>query len=159
MADAFALTPVVFLLIIAIPLAAIDLKQHRLPNRFTYSAILISLLGTLGAAAISGNWEAFLLGTVTNIALTGMALLACFRNGLGMGDVKLLVAMNQSLAYFSPWLVLVSLFIAVTTATLVGLARLALKTLSFRDRIAFGPFLLLGYAASATPELLGTSLY
>ena len=159
MADVLAMLPVVFLLIIAIPLAVIDHRHHRLPNTFTYPAILTAVLGTLFAAAISGDWEAFLVGTATNIVLTAIALLAWFRNGLGLGDVKLLIAMNQSLAYFSPWLVLFSLLIAVTTATVLGLARVFRKTLSWKDRIAFGPFLILGYVATSVPVVMGASLY
>ena len=159
MADIFALLPVIFLLIVAIPLAITDIRQHRLPNAFTYPAILISVLGTFTAAASSGNWEPFFIGTAINIALTAAALLASLRNGLGMGDVKLLIAMNQSLAYFSPWLVLFSLLIAAITATVIGLARVTRKTLSWKDRIAFGPFLILGYVVSSGSAVIGTAIY
>lgn len=159
MADVFAILPVVFLLAIAIPLAVIDHKQHRLPNKYTYPAILIAVVGTLLAAAISANWEAFFIGTATNIGLTALALWAWVRNGLGLGDVKLLIAMNQSLAYFSPWLVLLSLLIAVITATFLGLARIFRKSMSWKDRIAFGPFLIFGYAATSVPAVLVTSPY
>lgn len=159
MADVFALLPLVFLLAIAIPLAVIDIKQHRLPNTFTYPAICIAVFGTLSASAISGNWSGFVSATVLNLVLTTIALWVSMRQGLGMGDVKLLIAMNQSLAFFSPWLVLVSTLIAVTTATVVGLVRVAAKSLSWKDRIAFGPFLIVGYALSSSAVLFDVELY
>jgi leader peptidase (prepilin peptidase)/N-methyltransferase len=67
-------------------------------------------------------------------------------NGIGMGDVKLLVATNTVLGWFAPWLILVMLAISFSLASVVSLGLIVLRKANLKTPIAMGPFLLLGFA-------------
>lgn len=151
--------PLVILLVAAIPLTIIDIREHRLPNPITFATMASSLLGTFIASLLSSDWVRFGLALGLNLAITAIGVLLFLLRGFGLGDVKLLFAMNQILAYFSPWLVLSSLLVALTTASLFGLMRILSGKLKLKDRIAFGPFLILGYAVFAAPLVLAPTLY
>lgn len=142
-----------------IPLAIIDIREHRLPNPITYSAIVIAFVGTAAASLLSGDWERLATAVALNLVITTIGVILFMLNGFGLGDVKLLVSLNQVLGYASPWLVLVSLGIALATSTVYGLVRMALGKLKWKDRIAFGPFLILGYAVCAAPLVVAPTLY
>jgi len=137
----------------SLPLAVFDFRYHRLPNPFTYSMIATALLGTMFAAAVNNNWPGLLLALGLNAGLTLLCFSLFWFGGLGLGDVKYLVATNQVLGFLAPELVLIALLVAVGTAAIFGLALLAIKRLGIKDRIAFGPFLILGYFVSLVPAL------
>ena len=151
--------PLLALLIAAIPLTVIDIREHRLPNRITYSTIAISLVGTAWSSALSSDWERFAIATGLNLGITAVGVLLYLVSGFGLGDVKLLIALNQILGYFSPWLVLISLTIALVSSSAFSLGGMMLGRLKWKDRIAFGPFLILGYAVLAAPLLVAPTLY
>ena len=147
------------LLAACVPLTAIDMREHRLPNPITYLAILVALIGTLIATWLNNDWGRFGTALGVNLIVTLIGVALFLLNSLGLGDVKLLISLNQVLGYVWPWLVLLSLAIALTTATLYGLARFARRTLKWKDRIAFGPFLIAGYAVCAVPLIAEPTLY
>ena len=151
--------PLLALLVAALPLTIIDIREHRLPNQITYTAIAMSLLGTALASHTNSDWGRWLVASGLNLAITAIGVLLFLLRGFGLGDVKLLFAMNQILGYFSPWLVLVSLAIALMSSTVVSLVGILIGRLKWKDRIAFGPFLLLGYAVLAAPLLVAPTLY
>lgn len=151
--------PLLGLLVAALPLSIIDMREHRLPNPITYSAIATSLLGTALASIASSDWERWLVALALNTAITAVGVLLYLFRGFGLGDVKLLFAMNQILGYFSPWFVLVSLTIALLSSTVFSLAAILIGKLKWKDRIAFGPFLILGYAVLALPLVGAPTLY
>lgn len=132
-------------LVLALPLTVIDLREHRLPNHFTYVAIAISITTVTAAGALTSSWLqlAIALGAGLTTGVIGY-LMASF-NGIGMGDVKLLIAINTGLAWFSPWLVLVMLGIGFTLASVVSLVLMLMRRASLKTPIAMGPFLLLGF--------------
>jgi leader peptidase (prepilin peptidase)/N-methyltransferase len=151
--------PLLALLVASLPLAIIDIREHRLPNPITYTLSAISCLGTALASYSSGDWERWLIASGLNLGITGVGVLLYLLKGFGLGDVKLLFAMNQILGYFSPWLVLVSLTIALLASAGFSLAGVLLGKLKWKDRIAFGPFLILGYAVLASPLAVAPTLY
>jgi len=151
--------PLLALLVASLPLAITDIREHRLPNPITYSAIAASLFGTVLASYANSDWERWLMATGLNAGLTAVGVLLYLLKGFGLGDVKLLLAMNQILGYFSPWLVLVSLTVALVSSTAFSLCGLLVGKLKWKDRIAFGPFLILGYAVLAAPLLVAPTLY
>lgn len=151
--------PLIALLVASLPLTIIDIREHRLPNPITYSAIATSILGTTLASFANSEWERFFIAAGLNAGITAIGVLLYLLKGFGLGDVKLLIAMNQILGYFSPWLVLVSLTIALLSSTVFSLAGILLGKLKWKDRIAFGPFLILGYAVLAAPLSVAPTLY
>ena len=151
--------PLLALLTASLPLAIIDIREHRLPNPITYSLSAISVLGTALASYANGDWERLLIASGLNLGITAIGVLLFLLKGFGLGDVKLLFAMNQILGYFSPWLVLMSLTIALLTSAGFSLVGVLMRKLKWKDRIAFGPFLILGYAVLAVPLVVAPTLY
>lgn len=137
----------------SVPLAVFDIRYHRLPNVFTYSMIVVALAGTLVSAAISGNWRGLALALALNITVTLIGFGLFWFGGLGLGDVKYLASTNQILAFVALELVLLALAIAVISAAVFGLVLAAVKRMRMKDKLAFGPFLVFGYAA-ALPAVL-----
>ena len=144
-ADYLSLVPMVLIAALGIPLSVTDIREHRLPNRHTYFLIAAAVAGTLLASLLEALWTDFVtgmgLGMVT--ALVGY-LLARF-GVIGMGDVKLLIAMHICLGWHSPLLVLFSLSLGLALASAVGLIGLLVGKLNPRTLIPLGPYLLIGF--------------
>ncbi len=147
------------LLFACVPLTIIDIREHRLPNPITFSAMAIAITGTAIATWLSNDWSRLTTAFAINLTITAIGVVLFLLNGFGLGDVKLLVSLNQVLGFVNPWLVLVSLAVALATSTLYGLVRLAHGSLKMKDRIAFGPFLALGYAVCAVPLIWAPRFY
>ena len=130
----------------AVPLAVIDFREHRLPNRFTYPAIAVSILLVSIAGLTTSQLGRLAVALAISVATWGIGYLLANFDGIGMGDVKLLTAINASVAWFSPIAVLVILAIGFSLASLVSLGLIALKRANLKTAIAMGPFLLFGFA-------------
>ena len=154
MQAAVLLTPFVYLMAISIPLSITDIREHRLPNRLTISAALVTFICLFVATWISTDWPALISALVaaTITFLVGWFLAA--KSAIGMGDIKLLVSLNAFAGYLSPLLPILSLTIALISATLVSSIHLWRKRVSLQSSIALGPYLLLGFFVAATPETL-----
>lgn len=148
------LTPFVYLVVISIPLAITDIREHRLPNRLTLSAALVTVSCLFVATWLSSDWLALLSALVaaTITFLFGWFLAA--KSAIGMGDIKLLISLNAFAGYLSPLLPILSLTIALVSATLVSSIFLLRKRVSLQSSIALGPYLLLGFFVAATPGTL-----
>lgn len=147
-ADAFAAFGLVYLLLVAWPLAKTDLREHRLPNRLVLPSFVFTLVGQFFASLIGGQWQQMgwaLLGA----ALMFVAGLACnLWAGLGMGDVKLLSAIALALGWWGSGAVVVAILLGLgLAAAATGLLLLAKRT-SLNQAIALGPYLLAGFAGS-----------
>jgi leader peptidase (prepilin peptidase) / N-methyltransferase len=140
------LIALLMILAMAVPLSMIDFREHRLPNRFTYPAIFVSLAMVVAAGIVSSEWTRLLVALMISAATWGIGYLLANFDGIGMGDVKLLTAMNASVAWFSPIAVLVILAIGFSLASLVSLGLIAFKKANLKTPIAMGPFLLFGFA-------------
>ena len=140
-----SLVPIALIAALAIPLSVIDIREHRLPNRHTYFLIATVVAGTLLASLLQARWLDFAIGMGVGMltALVGY-LLAKF-GAIGMGDVKLLIAMHICLAWHSPVLVLFSLTLGLALASSVGLFGLVMGKLKPRTLIPLGPYLLIGF--------------
>ena len=137
--------PILLIAALSIPLAVIDIREHRLPNKITYSAIIGSLFATFVASAATSRWLDFGAGIIAGsiTAIIGY-LLARFKV-IGMGDIKLLIAMHISLAWHAPVLILFSLSLGLGLATLIGLIGLVLGKIGPKSLMPLGPYLLLGF--------------
>jgi len=136
------LLPALALAAVAPPLFSIDLAEHRLPNRLVVVAVLA------GVAALGLSWLATgrppLVPLLSGVIYGGVLLLLALFGGIGMGDVKLATALGLA----SPSLVIAELspllaFLLGGIAAVIVLLRRGRGT-----RIAFGPFLLVGYFAA-----------
>lgn len=139
------LVGIALIAVMAVPLSVIDFREHRLPNRFTYPAIAANAVLVALSGLLAQEYFRMVLALGVAAITFGIGYLLSSVNGIGMGDVKLLVAINASVSWFSPIAVLVLLAIAFTAASIVSLVLIVLKKASLKSSIAMGPFLLLGF--------------
>lgn len=139
---------------VAVLLAAVDHRVHRLPDQLTLPLAGAAVV-LLGAAALLpehvGSWTG---------ALLGGAVLGCFYlvlylinpNGMGFGDVKLALSLGVVLGWYG-WPVLVAGgFAGFLFGAAYGLGLLVLRRAHRRTGIPFGPFMIAG---ALTGVLLG----
>ncbi|MFE9299926.1 prepilin peptidase [Streptomyces sp. NPDC006856] len=143
-----ALTPV------AVLLAVVDRRVHRLPDPLTLplAAAAVLLLG--GAALLpghAGSWTSGLLGGLT---LGGFYFLLFLinPNGMGFGDVKLALALGVVLGWYGWSVLFLGGFAGFLFGAAYGLAFLLLRRAGRRTGIPFGPFMIAG---ALTGVLLG----
>ena len=148
MAELILLIPVGYLLLASVPLVLTDIREHRLPNRFTYPAILLAFVGTGFAALSQGAYLELISSHLSPTATFGIGYLLAKYASVGMGDVKLITATNHLLAWFSPWLVLFALTASFVLASLVSLLGLLSRKISWQSPVAMGPYLLAGFFMS-----------
>ncbi|MEU0135431.1 A24 family peptidase [Streptomyces sp. NPDC006296] len=131
---------------VAVLLAVVDRRVHRLPDVLT-----LPLAGTaavlLGAAALlpghGGSWTSALLG---GAALGGFYLLL-FRinpNGMGFGDVKLALALGVALGWYGWAVLFAGGFAGFLFGALYGAALMLARRAGRKTGIPFGPFMIAG---------------
>ena len=145
MSELFAWLGPLYLLAVAWPLARTDIREHRLPNKYTLPLLPIALVGQVLAASFTGEWSR--LGVALGWAVVAFVVgLGINRMGtLGMGDVKLITGMSLSLGWFTPVAPLLALCAAFALATLVVLFLFATRKARMGSSIALGPYLLVGF--------------
>lgn len=138
------LIPLLAVFAVSWQLTVADLSEHRLPNKYTLSLIVVTS-SALSAHAVATNEYSRLSQSLVAMTLTfGIGWLLAKYADLGMGDVKLLVSLNGWLAWNDPWLVALSLVVGMVLANLFALA-VWIKRKDPKEHIALGPFLLLGF--------------
>lgn len=132
-------------------LALIDFDHMILPDALTYPAIALGILlqpflpwarlwdAPWGAVA-GAAWGAF-LGAAILLGVWAAWYLIRREEGMGLGDAKMLAAIGAFLGWKG---VLVTLFIAALSGSVVGLGLMAWSELGGKTRLPFGTFLALG---------------
>lgn len=147
------------LLILAlIYLAYIDWRTFRLPNTITLPMIVLGVAFNVISEIRFTNLSSALLGACLGFASlwilnTGYRLLKS-RNGIGMGDAKLLAALGAWLG----WSALPSiLLIASLTGLVGGIIWLKWRKFQLQQAFPFGPFLVIaGIIELLWPQLIPT---
>lgn len=145
--------PVLLMLVLAYPLIKYDFLEHRLPNRFTYLAIGVSHGATSLVTLVEMDFGRFFTAVLISGLTFGIGYLMAKYDLIGMGDIKLLVATNHILAWFAPGLVVVALTVGLVLGSIYGLALVLFNKMSWKASMALGPFLLIGFFLTITPEL------
>ncbi|MBO1766984.1 A24 family peptidase [Allobranchiibius sp. GilTou38] len=132
----------VVLIAVALPLAAIDLDVHRLPDRLTLPAIpVIALLLAL-------DWDvhrlprALLCGALAGTVFLLLAL--AVPGGLGLGDVKLAALLGLPLGWWGYPVLIQGLAGGFVIGGLVSLVLVLTRRATRHTHVALGPSLLLG---------------
>jgi leader peptidase (prepilin peptidase)/N-methyltransferase len=140
------LAALAWLVLLAIPLALIDVAVHRLPDLLT-AAAFTGTLALLAVATLTGHQP----GRLARAAI-GAAILACFYlvlwlirpDGMGLGDAKLAASIGLILGWNSWQALFTGTFVGFALAAIYGGLRLATHRATRTTKLAFGPFILLG---------------
>jgi leader peptidase (prepilin peptidase) / N-methyltransferase len=136
-----------FLCSACLALSAIDIDREILPDAITLPGIVVGL--ALAFVSVRRTPLEALLGAA--LGAGGLFLLAFVYEklagveGMGFGDVKML---GMAGALLGPAAVVVTIFVASVSGSVVGLAWIGLKGGGRKSRIRFGPFLALGAVAA-----------
>jgi len=137
----------VYLTVVAglVAVTFIDIDHRIIPDS-------LSLGGVIAGLASSFVTGLGLAGSAIGAALGGGVLVAVAlgyravtgREGMGLGDAKLLAAIGAFLGWKA---VLFTIFVSSVVGSLAGLALVALRGSGMRLEVPFGPFLALGATA------------
>ena len=130
----------------AVVLGSVDLAVHRLPDRVTYPAFVVSAVALAVDAAVLGAWTPLLragaAAAAAFLVTAGVAALA--PEALGFGDVKLLGVLGLVLGWFGWGVLLSGVFLGLLTGGVVSVVLLATRRAGWRTPLPFGPPLLTG---------------
>jgi leader peptidase (prepilin peptidase)/N-methyltransferase len=143
-----------YLIAVAWPLARIDIREHRLPNRLVLPAFPIILAGQTAANFLTMDFWPTIGALVLASVAFGVGLIANRKNSLGMGDVKLIAAMALALGWYNPQSMVLALSVAFVAAGVTVAARFAVKKTNMGSSIALGPYLLAGFSVVAIGQVL-----
>lgn len=136
-----------------IVLAIIDARTGFLPDGLTLPMLGLGLIIQFWPTTQTVGIEASLVGMlIGSLPLWLMAIIYRWRtgkDGLGLGDVKLVAAMG---AWSGPAVIPMTMVLSAVTGLVWGLFITRHKPWA-RRRIAFGPFLVVGYGAVVLSKL------
>jgi leader peptidase (prepilin peptidase)/N-methyltransferase len=138
---------------VAWPLTAIDLREHRLPNRLVLPVFPIALVSQLSATLVSGDWARQLFAILIAVIVMAIGIAANYFEVLGMGDVKLASAISLIVAYLNLYLPVIAIGTAFVLAFAVVLVLLFRGKAKLGSSIPLGPYLLLSFIGSMVCEI------
>jgi len=156
--EALVLIPALYLLAVAWPLAVIDLREHRLPNRLVLPTYPIALLSQLVATMLSMDWARFLFAFLCALSVLVIGIAANYFDVLGMGDVKLAGALALVLGYFNLYLPIVAIGLAFVLAFGVIIVLMFRGKVKIGTSIPLGPYLLLSFIGTTSYWLVTHSV-
>lgn len=142
----FGLISAIFSLLVFI--FVYDLKYFIIPNKIIYSAIILAGLRVVLVSFIAGSLSVFsyyLLSAVGAFLFFFMIHYFTEGKGIGFGDVRFAFFMGLFLGFPN---VLVGLFLAFVLGAIVGLLLMLAKKKGRKDKLPFGPFLIIGTIAA-----------
>ncbi|MGO9079970.1 MAG: prepilin peptidase [Streptosporangiaceae bacterium] len=136
----------VFLGVLGVALAMIDIAVQRLPDRLTLPAFPVLIVLLAGSATIEDDAGALMRALLGSLILAASyLLLALLRPGhLGGGDIKLAGLAGLALGWLGWGTVLTGSCLGFLLAAAASVALLATRRVTVRSSICFGPFLLGG---------------
>lgn len=122
-------------------LSIVDLTEHRLPNAVLLPTLVVLAVPLVIASALSGEWMRLLwaLAGGAGMFLFYFVLALISPAGMGMGDVKFAAPLGLVLGWFGWNVWLVGLAAGFIIGGVVSLVALALRRVSIRGSIPFGP--------------------
>lgn len=131
---------------VAVLLATIDRRVHRLPDRLTLplaGAAVVLLGGVALLPEHAGSWLSALLG---GLALGGFYFLLFLinPNGMGFGDVKLALSLGVALGWYGWAVVFAGGFAGFVLGAVYGFGLVILRRAGRKTGIPFGPFMIAG---------------
>lgn len=135
----------VLLLAIIAPCAAVDLKTHKIPNKFLIVGLVARVIIYIIEFILSVNEAvATLKNDVFAALIIGgffLLLLLVFKNSIGMGDIKLFALMGLYQGLLG---VINSIFFSLMASFFVSIYFLITKKKTKGDVVSFGPSIFAG---------------
>lgn len=133
------------LVMVILPVAAIDLRLQKIPNQFMLAALVLRVLIYIPEFIISASAAfATLMDNLLGAVIIGaffLLLLLIFKNSIGMGDIKLFAIMGL---YQGLWGAINSVFFSLVVSFVLSVGLLISRKKGRKDTISFGPSILLG---------------
>ncbi len=150
LSDGAVLPAYLLLAWVGVALFWVDVDVHRLPEGLTLPTVpaLVVLLAV--ASATTGDWGALLRAAVCGAAgwLVYAVLAVVVPGGLGLGDATLGGLVAVPLGYLGWGVPILGFVLAYLLSGVVAVVGLALRRLTLRSHIAFGPFIVVGALAA-----------
>ncbi|MFI6874912.1 prepilin peptidase [Streptomyces sp. NPDC050400] len=131
---------------IAVLLAVVDARVHRLPDVLTLP-LAGAALALLGAVSLlpgeGGLWTGSLVGGLVLAAVFFLMFLASPKS-MGFGDVKLALTVGAVLGWYGWRALVLGVFAGYLIAAVHGITLLARRKATGTTRLPFGPPLLIG---------------
>lgn len=133
------------LALLILPMACVDAKTQKIPNRFLLVGLAIWALFTIAEFIFSAKTAVgTLLDGLLGAAIIGgffLLLLLIFKNSIGMGDIKLFALMGL---YQGLWGAVNAVFFSLLVSFVLSVLLLITKKKNRKDTIPFGPSILFG---------------
>lgn len=125
---------------------SVDAVAHLLPNRILGAATAwLTACGIIAVTLDPTRAYAAFTAALCALSAGGISLLlALFRSGLGLGDVKLAAVIGLWLGWFDPWMLVFGLCVGVFLGGIAALFLLITRRASRKDPMAYGPYLIAG---------------
>lgn len=128
---------VVVVAALAPALVRVDLTERRLPNLLTVPLIVTGALAAVDTA-VRGDW----LAPIAALGMGVILLVLAVTGGMGMGDVKLGLALTLVASALGWWTAILALFAAFVLGGVAGVVHLTRG----EKTLPFGPWLIAGWA-------------
>jgi len=138
--------PLLYFVALSIALALIDLDTHTLPNKIVLPSYPIVAGLLVVASALEAEWARVLTAALGMIILFGFYFLLAMISprGMGFGDVKLAGVIGMLLGWLGWGPLAVGGFSAFLLGGLFSILLVAIKRVSRKGGIPFGPWMLAG---------------
>lgn len=140
---------VITLLAILVTVTIPDIKEHIIPNKVILVGVVLRVCFAVAELITLGSgYFAILKGDLISLALVAVLFLLgvlVIKNGIGMGDIKLIMVMGLFQGITG---VISSLFFSLLVSFFAAIAMLIMKKKNRKDAMAFAPSVLVGTAVS-----------
>lgn len=130
-------------------LAAVDWREHRLPDRLVLPAAAACVAVLLIAAVVEQQWARFgaALLCAAGAVVFFFVLFVLAPSQMGFGDVKLMLSLGLMLGWHGPAAVVFGVMVGLISGLLFGLVQILLRRADRKSHLALGPHLLIGALA------------
>jgi leader peptidase (prepilin peptidase) / N-methyltransferase len=148
--DDWRLLPVLWLIPVGVAVAVIDQRTLIVPTRIIWPSFAVSMLLTVLAAGLEGEWR-WLSSAAIGLAVLAGPLFAIWfihPRGMGFGDVRLTVLLGWNIGFFAGTrpvapivLTMISLFVAAVVGIVLGVVVMGAR--GRKAQVPFGPALII----------------
>lgn len=127
-------------------LAAVDWREHRLPDRLVLPAAAATLVVLLITAAVEQQWVRFGVALLCAVGAAAffVVLFVLAPSQMGFGDVKLMLPLGLMVGWHGPAAVVFGVLLGLISGLLFGLVQILLRRADRKSHLALGPHLLIG---------------